>query len=475
MYGMGEWMYWLACVGILVLMSALIYLAWWALFSDRSRGRRRCPRCWYDMAHAPPPGITCAECGFVARRERQFHRTRRRYAIASGAILLNVAVAMIITERSMQRGFQALLPSRVLIWMLPIADNPRDGMLGELIYRATRSDLSEGQWKSFMARCATGDWRARPIDDAWRRKYGDLITSFRAMMIYEPHIEEPLLSIPPEVQVTSRDAWPLGAPVTVTMQILDWWPLGTECRVRVAPRLEGVDSVTVYRSASDRWPRTPFALHLPPLDPTTQEIVVDVHLDRRRLLLAEGGSSEPVGDWEPVMDKRVRLPVRFEGSVETSAQAVSDKAMNAAMGEVFENGIVEWEEGQSPVRFNVAAPITFSPTFAKTAVGLRAELLCDGVVARRLNMWWLGGVRQGRGDYDGRNYGFEIDYEDVALLSQLQAGDELRRWQMRIVGDPLIALRAGKAEKYWAGEVVLPVQLSSRRGDAPPRPWRREE
>ncbi len=42
-----------------------------ALFRDRSRGRLRCPRCWYDMAGA---GLTCPECGKQARSERALRR-----------------------------------------------------------------------------------------------------------------------------------------------------------------------------------------------------------------------------------------------------------------------------------------------------------------------------------------------------------------------------------------------------------------
>ena len=35
----------------LIALGALLILR--ALFADRSRGRRRCPRCWYSMDGAP--------------------------------------------------------------------------------------------------------------------------------------------------------------------------------------------------------------------------------------------------------------------------------------------------------------------------------------------------------------------------------------------------------------------------------------
>jgi hypothetical protein len=63
-------------------LAGLILLAL-ALFAGRARGRRRCPRCWYDMSgsHAAFP-ITCPECGRTIASERELHHTRRRWRLA---------------------------------------------------------------------------------------------------------------------------------------------------------------------------------------------------------------------------------------------------------------------------------------------------------------------------------------------------------------------------------------------------------
>src|SRR5262245_47389730 len=63
-----------------------------ALFGDRSRGRRRCPRCWYRMEGTP--GLTCPECGRVATAEGELLRTRRHpWWAALGVVILLGALA----------------------------------------------------------------------------------------------------------------------------------------------------------------------------------------------------------------------------------------------------------------------------------------------------------------------------------------------------------------------------------------------
>ena len=55
---------WAATIGGWLLAAAGFALFAWALFRDRSRGRKRCPKCWYDMtggadAHLPRVRAQC--------------------------------------------------------------------------------------------------------------------------------------------------------------------------------------------------------------------------------------------------------------------------------------------------------------------------------------------------------------------------------------------------------------------------------
>jgi hypothetical protein len=42
-----DWLFW-GLGGALALAG--LWLQYWSLFADRARGRRRCPKCWYDMS-----------------------------------------------------------------------------------------------------------------------------------------------------------------------------------------------------------------------------------------------------------------------------------------------------------------------------------------------------------------------------------------------------------------------------------------
>jgi hypothetical protein len=102
--------------GVLAVAGAL--LAAWALFWDRPRGRRRCPKCWYDMAGVP--GLVCPECGLAARDEGDLLRTRRRWRLAGAAVVLLLS-AITVSHVPAYRagGIWAAVPRPVLIWFIP--------------------------------------------------------------------------------------------------------------------------------------------------------------------------------------------------------------------------------------------------------------------------------------------------------------------------------------------------------------------
>ncbi len=108
---MRDWLLWISAA---VLGLASLATLYFSLFHDRPRGRRRCPRCWYDMAGVP--GLTCPECGKAPRRERALHRTRRRWRyvpipIVLAALAFGLGRAPFIIRHG---GWWALAPTCIL-------------------------------------------------------------------------------------------------------------------------------------------------------------------------------------------------------------------------------------------------------------------------------------------------------------------------------------------------------------------------
>lgn len=79
------WAY--AGTGLIAFVGLIIVAL--ALFGGRARGRRRCPKCWYDMSGAGAAfPLTCPECGRRITAERDLARTRRRRGRALVGVLL---------------------------------------------------------------------------------------------------------------------------------------------------------------------------------------------------------------------------------------------------------------------------------------------------------------------------------------------------------------------------------------------------
>ena len=130
--------------GLLGLVAA--GLSGWALFADRSRGRRRCPRCWFDMTGL---GMRCPECGREAKSEKRFFRTRRRWrvvAFAAVPLLAGTATALHVRATQTTNGWWANVPTTALIYI--VDDQSSAKALGELASRVyERGEPIASQWQ----------------------------------------------------------------------------------------------------------------------------------------------------------------------------------------------------------------------------------------------------------------------------------------------------------------------------------------
>lgn len=249
---------WFALAGMLA--AGALALLGWALMGDRARGRRRCRRCWYDMAGVSPRQTgggslwTCPECGAAITSERAMLRTRRRKGAACVAALLLVGSWVVAEQPEVRRrGWMWLSPTGVLLEGLPLAGY--DSAVGREISRrlgrmawpggGMQTTVSDSQLATVFERCAAGNVLARPVVQRWQGSYGQLLRRDLLQIWNQRAIPESPTGDAAEQRsdaqnrmvaavakirrlhgtpiVRSRAKWPRGMPLHVGVEVEQWW------------------------------------------------------------------------------------------------------------------------------------------------------------------------------------------------------------------------------------------------------------
>lgn len=113
-----EWAWW-SGAGLAGLGG--VWLVLWAVVGDPARGRRRCPRCWYDMSGVwGVGGLVCPECGRDSKSERRLGRTRRRWRwTGAGVGVCVLAAGMAAGPRIADGTWQRHVPDLALVIAWP--------------------------------------------------------------------------------------------------------------------------------------------------------------------------------------------------------------------------------------------------------------------------------------------------------------------------------------------------------------------
>lgn len=196
------WSPWLSNFDAAAYFIVAALVIWLAFFGDRAKGRKRCPKCWYDMNAAPAPGLTCSECGHVCKKASQLYKARWRWKpvfMGTVACLLTFAVSNWANLRA--GAWMKLVPSTVLYlavepdyssplrapsivpdgsggWTLAPAQAARPSSIDDvkqLLGRELGRRHREGELPSWIWRSVSLDGFAPPVDKSrWlhtRRKW----------------------------------------------------------------------------------------------------------------------------------------------------------------------------------------------------------------------------------------------------------------------------------------------------------------
>lgn len=424
---------------VLLAVGGLLLL--WALFGDRSRGRKRCPKCWYDMSGAVARqeedgrGVfTCPECGRVVNGERGLARTRRNWSWAAlGALIVFGSVdSRYVLPRIEREGWLALLPSSILVFIAPLggADWEIEHEGGRRFFAPPYHSLAR-RFEFRGSHEGTWDWQQAVL----------------ARRIYSAHPCETrtLLSFPA--------VWTTDLPLRVTLNA---------GHVRFAPK--GC-TVRVRMHGSDRWSNeTDLPAPYPAVSggPITQSLVrLDVEARWKGLVI-----------WSGELSERVELAGAFSQLMKSTSGSDCHESIKAGLPRLllFEG---EWRvtlDGLSLKPFTLAARVEVKHSDEVRGI---VELV-------RPN----GGCRDFDWSGPGPNFGGAVRWLGrTPSREECLDGD----WTLRFVSDPDLAMfdyatpeRVERdkqlpecVNRYWLGVLEIPAVIDTSWEDArvaqPPR------
>ena len=140
-------------VAAIVTGALALAVAGWAVRGDRSKGCRRCPKCWYDMTGT---GTTCPECGRTQKHERRFFRTRHRWRTAAACAVVAVGTSAYAGSRIHTELWQ-YVPTRVLYVLHTRTDWLPQAAESQLQYLRLLKLYKPGATRSAIIRLARTD------------------------------------------------------------------------------------------------------------------------------------------------------------------------------------------------------------------------------------------------------------------------------------------------------------------------------
>ncbi len=473
--------------------AASVGIVWWALFGDKPRGRRRCPRCWHDLSGTP--GSTCGECGFVAADESDFLRIRRRWLLAITALLSVVGVAAWTQLSILDATWASYLPDAAIARLprlLPLRLQPAP-VIGELRDRLARGSMDADAIEALVA-SVTAEGRAIGASDdpaavvLWavtRTAPGELepgrddpqqvlAEKAKAREAHRSSITAMLDALPAWIEVEPPVRWPRGAVPMARVRGTVW---GSDAEWRMRARGPSEPWLVGENMAGFRRLPTAAALALP--DPDADGRLrgrVEVEVRRR----------DADGAW----GKWTALPaIAVDASVAEldAAQLVDtdDAGIADAVRECFDFPATAWDDPDRPIGIRFSTRSFGDPAFADLLVGVTVDLCENGVVRRRSRLWWAGGGSD--------RTGWVIEREDIEALRRLREIATSARttdddsavaapgWTIRATGDRETAYRAiprdrmpPLAGRAWTGTVEWPLRARGTPERAPRRIYRLE-
>jgi len=457
----------------LVGLAALALLL--ALLGDVVRRRfrrvRRCPKCWYDLSHTP--GMTCSECGHTAKRERQLFKTRRRKRWVLAALLVWLGSYFAFRVPAMQqRGWVAAVPTTALVIIAPRLkpscpggfQAQREALAKEIGHRAAVDALGDWHWQ-LLIRGALREGH-RPFARTYQ--FGEVFDNSCLLLLSSSDAEGRLIR--PEqrlranrlagLRITTRPQWPVGSTVMLRVDPAPCFGYSTMALrlLLIDPPVEGA----IYH-AGPTAPGEPSDTTWSPMawkEPTVPLNVRSVE-GQRFVLRLEG--ERPIDELWSRSTALSRLAWSYDIPIRTRIAGTIDDILVPVQSKEFEESLISRGVFQ-PVgnhlwirRLEECLKLLDGATFAATI-----ELLDGDAVIASARTWWALTPILER----------ELSLRDVQLDLTLERPipDSLsnsKALQLRIRSDPELALRRFDCDRFWSGEITMPVEWVAPSYEAP--------
>lgn len=476
---------------VLAFTAIAVGAVWWAIFGDKSRGRRRCPRCWHDLSRTP--GLTCGECGFAARAEAQFARPRRRWWLAAVALLATASVAVAAQLSILSASWPTYLPDAVLVRMPRAAATvPIPGAAErELGRRVARGEFDAGELLELVRSIAGSGipvgGRDRPLSRVLAEASSATPSEFlptegepasasagrqAALAAWRASVAAELASMPPWVDVSTPEKLPEGCAVPAMVRATVWG----DAEWRIRPRGDGPWLVGDGLAGLSSQPRGGPVDLAPAVPGGRVAATLEMQARRRVAPSAEWG---PWTDLPPISVDRPVSPLKADAIPPCASPALDDAVRRA-----FDWPLTVWDRGERVTAFHFSLGNLRDPSGdanADVVFGAIVELLENGAPRRRLRAWCAG--------RDERIAGWITEHEDAEGLARLRAlvagpGTEtdpvaVPGWTVRVRSDRATALRClatlrigSPPARCWEGGLEWPVRAVRSPSEGPPRTYR---
>ncbi len=442
-----------------------------ALLADRARGRRRCPKCWYDLSRTN--GLRCPECGHEAKRDRALFRTRRRWRWAAFGVLVVLVshpVARIPVVRA--HGAAAFAPDWLLVAVLPWYEERLPPTVNQSIYTASYSwpfeelnrritvgDLGFVGWQLLIERCLAGDSRRPLHTEEWLPFNKLLLLAEEGGRLESPTLRARLRSSGVYLSYETHRDWPVGVPVGAALTLNSSFVRFAHASLE--PITPGLESQEVWLNRPDLggggmsggWSNGPDLRPLGMPSPDVTEL-------RYRVVVREF-TGHPRREHQlgaTIARFDLTIPISIHGQID---DYIRIEPVEQFCREMNRTGIAILDESDARIVGPAFINQTLGDVMARAkgdagglpTIGFRAEIYTENEVIATCEIW----ESIGTSHFD--EYGIPlsmriVDRERVRALRL--AGKEVR---VRVSMDPVIALRDMDCSHALTGSFDVPVEF----------------